>query len=595
MPMKRHIAVWRILAIHLNVNQKSIATFDRLCIDPSFLHVVLPSLGKDLERGLLGRFELTTRAFKKQKRSELPQFLYELLIAVFDKEGYIRERPTGIKDLRQLCMMFYKFEVPETAIQLQRATQKYIETDKAVKTHSYPFGLEQVRRNFVSLLPDDPMDIRPHHANGATADGYNNVQKRTRRRHIPSLMKVYGPKYFFNSRQHANFWCRLYETITTEPPARLAFVPKDSRGPRSICMEPHEKMFIQKGLQTKLYEFIEDYSPAKGYINFTDQTINQRLAQEGSISQKYATIDLKDASDMVPWNLIRLLCTPDWFAALQATRSATVSVTDNYKINLNKFASMGSALCFPVEAMLFWSICRTVTDEVWVYGDDIIVANTAALDVIDALESYGLIVNVGKSLYTGFFRESCGGDYYKGEDIGYVKCTSYDDVDYIAFCNNITEAFDVNLAEKLLKIHENETGQPVMRHHISYCDTPEPFVFYSDRLSASAVFFSQRYNKDLQRSESRWLHASVEKVNGETTEYDKLFDWLTCANSHTAPDELTRLDRLTEGVFLNQEYAIKSSYESCSSILRSRNATSQVSRPAYKYVWDCADKQHMPV
>jgi hypothetical protein len=93
---------------------------------------------------------------------------------------------------------------------------------------------------------------------------------------------------------------------------------------------------------------------------------------------------------------------------------------------------MGSALCFPVEAMVFTTIIfaaiayerrvpldrkliLSFRNKVRVYGDDIIVPVEYVLRVIQFLEAFGLKVNKDKSFWNGKFRESCGGDYYDGE------------------------------------------------------------------------------------------------------------------------------------------------------------------------------------
>jgi hypothetical protein len=99
---------------------------------------------------------------------------------------------------------------------------------------------------------------------------------------------------------------------------------------------------------------------------------------------------------------------------------------------------MGSALCFPIEAMVFTTIvfaaiayeCRTPVNrrlimsmrgKVRVYGDDIVVPVEYVSRVIQFLELFGLKVNKGKSFWNGKFRESCGGDYYDGEWVTPVR------------------------------------------------------------------------------------------------------------------------------------------------------------------------------
>jgi len=99
---------------------------------------------------------------------------------------------------------------------------------------------------------------------------------------------------------------------------------------------------------------------------------------------------------------------------------------------------MGSALCFPIEALVFSTIAlmgvsrvrgvplsnrflKEMVGQVRVYGDDIIVPADSAEAVVTLLEAFGLRVNVHKSFWNGSFRESCGKEYFKGSDVSYVK------------------------------------------------------------------------------------------------------------------------------------------------------------------------------
>lgn len=539
-----------------------------------FFHVLLPGLGKDLEKALdTGHLDVTAPTFKLKKGTALPRFLYELFIRVFEYDGYIRDEPEKIVELRQLTLMFYKFEMPFDSKQLDEAITSFIERDASVKTDAWPHNLWKVSIFFKRLLPDDPMDIRPHHASGASAVRVSNLNKRRVRRYYPSLMGTYDFSYFFHSKDHAEAWLAAHKRMeTAKTMSKLTFVPKDSRGPRSICMEPHELMFIQKGLQAKIYDYIEEESPAKGYINFTDQSINRRLAQYGSVDGSLATIDLKDASDLVSWSLIKELVDSEWLEALTASRSASV-LTPVGEFELNKYAPMGSALCFPIEAMLFYSIARTVAPQVWVYGDDIIVAKEFCNDVIEALESYGLKVNHGKTLQRGFFRESCGGDYYRGKPINYIKCKSYDTASFIAFANLITDAFDLKLSGQLIEWYENIYQTIVYREPPSNRDSTQTMVYYTPYTSSSDVFFRTRWDEDLQRFEVRrpmnvavtgaeWNTEKTDRIiqrmrtKGKivepfysqmdySDEYDRYYDWLVQSCTSNSP----------LGDHINTEYA----------------------------------------
>jgi hypothetical protein len=110
---------------------------------------------------------------------------------------------------------------------------------------------------------------------------------------------------------------------------------------------------------------------------------------------------------------------------------------DGSIFHLRKYASMGSALTFPVEAICFLMICiAAVCDErkvfnsrgipksrdafenarkdILVFGDDIIIPSDCIVKTREYLEAFGLKVNEQKTFFTGGFRESCGHDYYRG-------------------------------------------------------------------------------------------------------------------------------------------------------------------------------------
>jgi hypothetical protein len=175
-------------------------------------------------------------------------------------------------------------------------------------------------------------------------------------------------------------------------------------------------------------------------IGFDDQTPNQELARQGSLNQRTATLDMSDASDRVSNQLVRTMLRP-WphlFEAADATRSRRAKLPDGTVMRLSKFASMGSALCFPVEAMVFTTLIfmgiqkslntslyrqdlNDFVDSVRVYGDDLIVPVDHVHSVVEVLEHFGAVVGLDKSFWTGKFRESCGKEYFNGHDVSLTR------------------------------------------------------------------------------------------------------------------------------------------------------------------------------
>jgi len=99
---------------------------------------------------------------------------------------------------------------------------------------------------------------------------------------------------------------------------------------------------------------------------------------------------------------------------------------------------MGSALCFPIEAMVFTTLIflgiqrslnspltrsdlKRYTGSVRVFGDDLIVPKDHVLSVVNLLEHFGARVGADKSFWTGKFRESCGREYFNGRDVSIVR------------------------------------------------------------------------------------------------------------------------------------------------------------------------------
>jgi len=236
-----------------------------------------------------------------------------------------------------------------------------------------------------------------------------------------------------------------------ELPVRVVFVPKTAKAPRVIAIEPTAMQYMQQGILRSLESAIETDYLGSRFISWSSQIPNQDLAYRGSLSGSLATLDLSEASDSVSWKLVQKMLGnfPHLFGGVDATRSRRATLPSNVHhpmagevIPLAKFASMGSALCFPFEAMVFCTIVflgieralghslstRELTrfvDKVRVYGDDIIVPVEFVPSVIDTLSEFGFTVNRSKSFWNGKFRESCGKEYFNGFDVSIVKIRRY--------------------------------------------------------------------------------------------------------------------------------------------------------------------------
>jgi hypothetical protein len=204
-----------------------------------------------------------------------------------------------------------------------------------------------------------PSDARPKHGPGSVAwFGPQGalISKHKLQPRYTRLMRYFRPVPWFASlRDIAERPEKLTEPIRCEfGLSRLAFVEKDSLGPRVIGLEPAEYMWCQQALKNLLYDHIEQHSGGKGQINFTDQTVNRMLALNW---EDWDTLDMKDASDRVSLSLVEdLFKHTQILPWLKASRTPGVALPSGRVLLYKKFAPMGSATCFPVEAIVFYSL-----------------------------------------------------------------------------------------------------------------------------------------------------------------------------------------------------------------------------------------------
>jgi len=216
-------------------------------------------------------------------------------------------------------------------------------------------------------------------------------------------------------------------------PGKMTLVPKNSRVDRPIMIEPILNSFFQKGIGS----FLRARLACVG-VDLNDQSVNQQHALIGSVLGDRATIDLSSASDSISCELVRELLPDDWFQLLSAMRTGScylpkgfeVDVPSQYKSTykgaweLQKFSSMGNGFTFELESLIFYAIALGVCNSlhlstrlVSVYGDDIIVPTAAFSRFKEVIQLLGFSINSEKSFSTGFFRESCGSDYFFGYSV----------------------------------------------------------------------------------------------------------------------------------------------------------------------------------
>jgi hypothetical protein len=422
----------------------------------SFLTITLPDLGKATQKWLdQGQVGINPSFYRG--RGRLPLFLGGFFSRVFDRSsGTLLDEPCidSIIAIRQLTLMFGKISFPCTPARERKAIQNYIECEQDVRQSDMGFSQEDLtefqqmsdllfREVFTQMDRDIYYgELLPKHGPGSTADGFSSNGKYQMRTWTRRLEEVFPSYEYLIPNPH--FVGELDQVNILEPdaemPVKVISVPKTLKAPRIIAMEPACMQYTQQALLRCLLSSLGRDELLSGLIGFDDQSPNQRLARQGSLDQRTATLDLSDASDRVSNQLVRLMVSrwPNLSKAIDATRSRRADVPDHGVLRLAKYASMGSALCFPIEAMVFTTLIfigiqrsLNVTmarkdislfrDSVRVYGDDLIVPVDHVLSVVQALEHFGARVGLDKSFWTGKFRESCGKEYFNGTDVSLVR------------------------------------------------------------------------------------------------------------------------------------------------------------------------------
>jgi len=426
-----------------------------------------------------------------------PKLDKELLLYI-EGSGTLPEFPEWIKPLldrflstldgkylryiRQLLLFCYKIEFEPTNDQLKEAQASFEDTDSSIEVwesyfkttdpHMFRSAQQIVGR---IIYPIDWTEIVPSHGPGAVYPSakphkksafcciYSNIEK-----HYPYFEYLCALPFqgFASGIQMGKMLSESDDII-----ARLEAVPKDSRGPRIICVHPKEAIWIQQGCRRVLERAImSSRSSANGRITFRDQTTNGKLALASSIDRKYCTLDLKEASDRLSPLLVRFLFGDYAYEKISCSRANKVRLLDGRVITLRKWAPMGNALTFPVQSLVFYALVRagirshygTNCNDVYVFGDDILFPSEYYDGALSALIRAGLIPNVGKTFRHGFFRESCGVDAFKGINVTPHRLKTTD-------VGSVSGAFSMcSLAKRLAHSGYRLTSEGLYRHVSKY-------------------------------------------------------------------------------------------------------------------------------
>jgi hypothetical protein len=417
----------------------------------SFLEITLPTFAEALE-GALARGRWVPDSCKAFGHAgALPRFLRGFANLIFAEDGTVRGDAStdAVYAIRQICRLHKKVFAVCDDRYTRKSFRAFVECENDLEQQwlqpqvLHELGIAAARLFGDKLSRIDAAvyngSLVPQHGPGATADRISGNQKYDRLYWTERLNSVAPIQEFLTAQWNDEEVSQVGLTPPgAEIPVRVIAVPKTANKARVIAMEPCTVQFAQQAL---LREFKREFSGSSPFVDLTDQEANQRMALAGSIDGRLATIDLSEASDRVSVALVEAVFGryPSLLEYLLASRSTRASVPGFGVIPLSKFASMGSALCFPVESIVFATIAAysvassryrtlrpstseyfSLTDEVRVFGDDIVVPTHEAPTCLRLLVALGAKPNGSKSFLDGPFRESCGRDYMHGVDVTVV-------------------------------------------------------------------------------------------------------------------------------------------------------------------------------
>lgn len=436
-----------------------------------------------LENGRLTLGSPLTRAYSK--RVKLPRLFSGIWKRIFHNDGALRSDPCvdSIFFLRQISCLYKKYEIPCSNQRKDKSYHDYIKTDKELRqpTHSWagcrPFDIDTVNSLSFHNFVDDtglPVFNAEYDIASRTNQRQSLLLSRLQRvcdsmaktigtyfpicfahigqvrtggasglRHGPGAVSVNGhiEKYAFMNWQPGLRQCFPYDMMVHDPqrktkitnrsdPSRLIAVPKTAKAPRLIAAEPVENQFCQQMTWGFLRQRIRE-TVLNSFIDFSRQDLSGELVITSSLSRELSTVDLSSASDRLSCFVIERAFrkNPSLLSAFHSHRSRFIKMPSGDLMFLNKFASQGAAVTFPVQSLVFlcavFAACgvsdisktKHLRGKVRVFGDDIIVPTCHLEDLKLILTALQLKVNDEKSFSKGHFRESCGFDYFKGFNI----------------------------------------------------------------------------------------------------------------------------------------------------------------------------------
>jgi hypothetical protein len=309
--------------------------------------------------------------------------------------------------------------------------------------------------------------------------------------------------------------------------SKLSLVPKQKDTDRVICIEPNLNMFYQLGIGRILEDLLVK---VVGIDLSTQPDKNRALALIGSETGRFSTIDLQSASDTIAYSLVKEIMPKGLVTLISMTRSPVTKLPDGSSAKLHMVSSMGNGFTFPLQTMLFCAVVLSVyklmehslfdkkivlparfrLGNFGVFGDDIIVEGNLYSRMVSTLELFGFKVNTQKSFNQGPFRESCGSDYFNGQNVRgvYLKTLKTEQALYSAINRVRRWSLTWNRCETTLRY---------LRKYVRTLEVP---LWESDDAGLQVPFSSLQRRRKLDRNGTllykRWVPRPVVlRVNDE--------------------------------------------------------------------------------
>lgn len=364
--------------------------------------------------------------------------------ALVGGEGISDQKPFALKASYQVTSLFKKFSFSQDLLTpkelLEDSKRKFLANQERLMTFRIPTD-EPLVRDVLSrargwaerILGDfDPVEICERATFGKKSSVGVSMREACEGARLEAPIS--------GSDDHID-WFRHYYGVWNRPALKYAestaargntplfqsvdvleavLVPKTWKSLRMIMPNSTLGTLYSSGLGRTL----EDRLRAFGFDIKHLQEVHRVLAKIGSETGSLVTADQSMASDNITEQLVREIMPWRWANALCFGRISRISLYGE-TIDSPTFATMGIGFTFPLQTLLFLVLLLAIRDikgldeatVVSVFGDDLVYATEMHPLVVDVFPKLGLVLNLDKTFAEGNFRESCGGDYYRGVDV----------------------------------------------------------------------------------------------------------------------------------------------------------------------------------